>query len=133
MQTRTKMNFAARAGRWSAQHRKKAILSWLAFVIAATAIGGSLGTKTFVWQDNGPGEAGRAEKSIYHAFPKHAGETVLIQSRGKADPSALRTAVSDVQGRLGKVAHVSNIQSPYTHGNEGRISKDGRSVLLGFD
>jgi hypothetical protein len=24
-------NFAARAGRWSAQHRKKAVFGWLAF------------------------------------------------------------------------------------------------------
>ena len=33
------MNFAARAGRWSAQHRKKAILGWLVFVVAAFALG----------------------------------------------------------------------------------------------
>ena len=39
-------NIAARAGRWSAQHRKKAILGWLAFVIVAVFIGGSVGTKT---------------------------------------------------------------------------------------
>jgi hypothetical protein len=26
-------NLAARAGRWSAQHRRKAILGWIAFVI----------------------------------------------------------------------------------------------------
>ena len=30
-------NIAARAGRWSAQHRKKAIIGWLAFVILAFA------------------------------------------------------------------------------------------------
>ncbi|HEX6712037.1 MAG TPA: MMPL family transporter, partial [Thermoleophilaceae bacterium] len=140
-----KLNFAARAGRWSAQHRKKAIISWLAFVIVAVGIGGSLGTKTFVWQDNGPGEAGRAEKTIYHAFPKHASETVLVQSRGShstgaahgsgraADVPAFRTAVKDVETRLAKVPGVSNIQSPYTRGNAGRISQDGRSVLVGFD
>src|ERR687894_495591 len=29
-------NIAARAGRWSAQHRRIAILGWFAFVIAAT-------------------------------------------------------------------------------------------------
>ncbi len=29
-----KQNFAARAGRWSAQHRKKAVFGWLAFVVA---------------------------------------------------------------------------------------------------
>jgi RND superfamily putative drug exporter len=140
-----RLNFAARAGRWSAQHRKKAILSWLAFVIAATVIGGALGTKTFVWQDNGPGEAGRADKTIYHSFPKHASESVLVQTRGAgsagvaresgraADVPAFRAAVKDVETRLAKVQHVSNIQSPYANGNEGRISKDGRSVLVGFD
>src|ERR687886_2882902 len=109
MEPDQKMNFAARAGRWSAQHRKKAILGWLAFVLVATVIGGALGTKTFVWQDNGPGEAGRAEKTIYHAFPKHAAENVLIQPRNAdsvgaargsgrpADIPAFRAAVKDVE------------------------------------
>jgi RND superfamily putative drug exporter len=138
------MNFAARAGRWSAQHRKKAIVSWLAFVILAVGIGGSLGTKTFVWQDNGPGEAGRAEKAIYHGFPKHASESVLVQSRNgqtgapqgggrAAELPAFKSAVKDVEARLAKTAHVSNIESPYAPGNDGRISRDGRSVLVGFD
>jgi RND superfamily putative drug exporter len=145
MEPNVKMNFAARAGRWSAQHRKKAIFSWLAFVIVATAIGGALGTKTFVWQDNGPGEAGRAQKTIYHSFPKHASETVLVQTRGAgsfgvaresgraADVPAFRAAVRDVESRLAKTPHVSNIQSPYAKGQEGRIAKNGRSVLIGFD
>ena len=136
MEPNVSMNFAARAGRWSAQHRKKAILSWLAFVVVATMIGGALGTKTFVWQDNGPGEAGRAEKTIYHAFPKHASETVLIQARDgslRAKDPAFKSAVADVQARLAKVAHVSNIQGPYTAGNAGRIARDGKSVLVGFD
>ena len=33
-----KRNLAARMGRWSAQHRKKAIFGWLAFVIVAFAL-----------------------------------------------------------------------------------------------
>ena len=36
-------NLAARAGRWSAAHRKAAILGWIVFVIVATLIGGSVG------------------------------------------------------------------------------------------
>ena len=39
MSTKPK-GIAARAGRWSAQHRKIAIFGWLAFVIAAFMIGG---------------------------------------------------------------------------------------------
>jgi putative drug exporter of the RND superfamily len=32
-------NLAARAGRWSASHRKTAIFGWLAFVIVAVVLG----------------------------------------------------------------------------------------------
>ena len=46
MTTKPTSNLAARAGRWSAQHRRKAILGWLAFVFAAVAIGGAIGTDT---------------------------------------------------------------------------------------
>src|SRR2546423_1775275 len=41
----TNRNIAARAGCWSARHRKTAILGWLAFVIIAFGIGGAIGTK----------------------------------------------------------------------------------------
>src|SRR5690242_10281146 len=33
-------NLAARAGRWSATHRKTAIIGWVLFVVLATVIGG---------------------------------------------------------------------------------------------
>ena len=45
MKTTPPTNIAARAGRWSARHRKTAIFGWLAFVIAAIFIGGAIGTK----------------------------------------------------------------------------------------
>ena len=80
MQTPSR-NFAARAGRWSARHRKIAIFGWLAFVAAAAIGGGAAGLNTFVWQENGPGEAGRADKAMFDHFPRHAEETVLVQSR----------------------------------------------------
>ena len=48
--------FAARAGRWSAQHRKKAILGWFAFVILATVLGGMVGQKKLADEDTGNGD-----------------------------------------------------------------------------
>ena len=39
MQSQQQENLTGRIGRWSAQHRKKAILGWLAFVVASMVIG----------------------------------------------------------------------------------------------
>src|SRR6185503_17135067 len=80
-------NLAARMGRWSAQHRKKAIFGWLAFVVLALAIGmNGAPTKTLVDEEAGVGESGKAEEAVYDAFPKKADESVLVQSQTlKAD------------------------------------------------
>ena len=77
-----KMNLAARAGRWSAQHRKTAVLGWLAFVIAALFIGGSVGTKTIASDEEGlAGDSKRAHEIYQDAFPQAAGEQVFISSK----------------------------------------------------
>jgi RND superfamily putative drug exporter len=126
-------NFAARAGRWSARHRKIAIFGWLAFVAVMAVGGGAAGLNTFVWQENGPGEAGRADKALFDHFPRHAEETVLVQSRTATsnDPS-FKSAVADVQKRLAGTPHVSHVQSPFAAGNAGQISRDGHSALVSF-
>jgi RND superfamily putative drug exporter len=62
MSRKSKGGIAARAGRWSAQHRKTAILGWLAVVIAAFVLGGPFGTGTqTVKEGAGTGESGRAQ------------------------------------------------------------------------
>ena len=126
-------NFAARAGRWSARHRKIAIFGWLAFVAVMAVGGGAAGLNTFVWQENGPGEAGRADKALFDHFPRHAEETVLVQSRtATARDASFKAAVADVQQRLASTPHVSHVQSPFAAGNAGQISRDGHSALVSF-
>ncbi|MFN8161106.1 MAG: MMPL family transporter [Solirubrobacterales bacterium] len=127
-------NIAARAGRWSARHRKTAIWGWLAFVVAAMLIGGSVGTKTLDNNQGGVGESGRAMKTVSDAFPDKASETVLVQSETltAAEP-AFRRVVAEVERRLVALRHVENFKSPYAPANRGQISRDGRSVLLTFD
>src|ERR1700710_288509 len=130
-----KQNFAARAGRWSAQHRKTAIFGWLTFVIVATLIGGNLGTKTIPSDEEGlAGDSARAHQIVKDTFPEAAGEQVFIQSKSTGSQSAgYRAAVKDVERRLAAQTSVSNIQSPYSKGNAGQISRDGRSVSVTFD
>ena len=94
-------NLAARAGRWSAQHRKKAILGWLAFVIVAVFVGGSVGTKTLDQNQTGVGESGRADRVIDDSFPKKADESVLVQAGGMdASNPKFKAVVTDVVTRL---------------------------------
>ena len=73
-------NLAARAGRWSARHRKLAIWGWVAFVVAAVVVGGALGTKTLSDGEEGVGESGRADAALENGFPEAAREQVLIQA-----------------------------------------------------
>ena len=126
-------NLAARIGRWSVQHRRKAILGWLAFVFAALVIGFNVVPQKELDPSAGmPGESGQAGKVLNDAFPKKSGESVLIQSGTlKASDSQFKAAVSDVTQRLHRVEGVIDIDNPYDKG--GQISKDGHSALVQFN
>ncbi len=126
-------NLAARAGRWSSQHRKAAIFGWLAFVVVAVLIGGAVGTKHIPQDNDGVGESGRAQQVLHDQFPQPANEQVLVQSatRTIGDPS-FRTAVQDVTRRLDALPTVQNVRSPLLTANRGEISQDRHSVLIGF-
>ena len=91
-------NLAARAGRWSARHRKKAVFGWLAFVIVSVVLGGALGMKEIATEDLGDGESKRADQTLADGFPDRASEEVLIQGRGdiKADDPRFTAAVNEV-------------------------------------
>jgi uncharacterized membrane protein YdfJ with MMPL/SSD domain len=129
-------NLAARAGRWSATHRKTAILGWILFVVAATMIGGNIGQKNLKTVESGNGDSKHGSMIVDDAgFPKTVGERVLIQGKGsiKADSPQVTAAVKDVVTRLGSLKNVSEIQSPLkAQDRANTVSKDGRSVLVTF-
>jgi uncharacterized membrane protein YdfJ with MMPL/SSD domain len=128
-----KNNLAARAGRWSAHHRKRAILGWIAFVILATVLGGAVGQRMLSDEDSGNGESRAADKAVAAAgFPKRADEQVLVQGKRHRDAST-RAAVDDVVTRLRATRYVHDVKSPYAKGNEGQLSRDGRSALVTFE
>jgi uncharacterized membrane protein YdfJ with MMPL/SSD domain len=131
-----KNNLAARAGRWSAQHRKRAILGWILFVILATVAGGAVGIHNLADEDTGNGESRAADQAVAAAgFPKEAGEQVLVTSRGgKAGnrDAGFSSAVGDVVRRLERTPYVKEVKSPYTKGNAGQLSRDGSAALVTF-
>ena len=77
-------------------HRKVAIFGWLAFVVLAFVIGGNVGTKTLDQAESGVGESGHADRVVYHSFPQHSEEGVLIQSKTeRADSPQFKASSSD--------------------------------------
>jgi uncharacterized membrane protein YdfJ with MMPL/SSD domain len=135
MQSQRHTNITARIGRWSAQHRKKAILGWLTFVIASMVIGfGVIPQKEI---DNktaaGPGESGQATEVLNDAFPTESAEQVLVQSKElRYDDPQFKAAVTDVTERLQDTKGVDNVVGPYG-GATGQISRDGHSALVTFE
>jgi anti-anti-sigma factor len=128
-------NIAARAGRWSAQHRKIAIFGWIAFVVASFLIGGAVGTNQLKDEDTGNGESREAARIVASAgLNDRASEQVLIQSRGtlRVKDPAFRAAVDDVTARLRKDPNLVEISSPLEVGHAGQISNDERSALVLF-
>ncbi len=130
--THTNRNLASRMGRWSARHWKTATFGWLAFVIVAFGLGGTVGT-TNIDQASGPGESGRMNRILEAGFQQPASENVLIQSRShRVGTPAFDAAIEDVVARVSKVAAVRDVRSPLDAGNAGQISKDRRSALVEF-
>jgi uncharacterized membrane protein YdfJ with MMPL/SSD domain len=130
----TTRNIAARAGRWSAQHRKTAIIGWLVFVIVAFAIGNAIGTKQLGnAQTSRTGESGRADAVLRSTFKRNYSEQVLVQARKGVAAVDIRSGVRDVVRRIRATGDATNIRSPLTRGNSGQLSGDGRSALVTFE
>jgi RND superfamily putative drug exporter len=117
-------NLAARAGAWSATHRRRAIVGW--FVVAAliAAFGGAIGTRTD--KHEGSGESGRVDAALRAHFPESSSETILVQSpRGRLTASPdYQPAVRELLARDAAVPHVSGLHA------DGALSRDGRSTLV---
>jgi RND superfamily putative drug exporter len=125
---KTPGGIAARAGHWSATHRKTAIFGWLAFVLITLFVGMSAGAKDPPASHDFNGESRQAEQVLADAgYKVPAGEMVLVQSKAKtvADP-AFRDAVADVKRSVAAQAAVAKITGT-------SVSKDRHSTLVQFD
>ncbi|MFL5981635.1 MAG: MMPL family transporter [Gaiellaceae bacterium] len=125
------LNFAARAGRWSANHWKTAVALWVAFVAVAIGLGTMVGSHDLTASEQATGEAARAEQLLDSAgFKTPAAESVIVRSEARtvADP-AFRSTVQDVLGTLRVMPQVVDLRT----GAAGQISKDRHAQLIEFD
>jgi len=127
MSTRT--NLTGKLGSWSAEHPWRAIGIWLLLIVVAVFAGKAVGTSKLSMSAGGNGQSGQASAVVNHAFPQHATEQVLLQSKNLTTSSpAFASAVADVVKRA-----VTNVRSPYAPGAVGQISHNGHSALVQFD
>ena len=124
-------NLAARMGRWSAGHRKTAILGWLAFIALTVVIGAVVGTKDLAVGKSGSGESGHVESVLTDHFKQPQTDTVLVQSKTlTVDNAAFTAAIDDVVRTVGTMTQVADVRSPLTAGSAGEISNDRHSARI---
>ncbi len=128
-------NLAARMGRWSASHWKTAVFGWLAFVVAALAIGMQVGTKQIDMQDANVGQSHKADQILKEGFPQAQAdpqkEFALVQSSTRTvnDP-AFRATVNDVVGAVKGNPAIKNLKSPLDPKNRDQVSTNRRTAIV---
>ncbi len=124
-------NLAARAGRWSAGHKKTAIFGWIAFIAVAFVLGNAVKAKTPDPSALGVGESGHVDSVLADHFKQAQGDTVLIQSPSQTvDHAAFRAAITDVAHTVAALAQVKKVNSPFGAGNKDQVSKDRHTALV---
>jgi uncharacterized membrane protein YdfJ with MMPL/SSD domain len=100
---------AARVGHWSATHRRKAILIWIGFVVAAVIGGGAVGQRSLTDAESEAGQTKTAELALENnGLKDRADESVLIESK-TATAAEFKAAVADVQHELASSGQFSSI------------------------
>jgi uncharacterized membrane protein YdfJ with MMPL/SSD domain len=131
--TRGETGLAGRLGRWSIEHRVKAILTWLALVLVAI-VASSTGERLLSKSGESAGESAKAYRLLDRGFQRHAPEEVLLQARGGESirTASGRKAAAEVIDAVTATNRVQDVRNPFAPGNGGQISKDGRSALVLF-
>ena len=132
-----KQNLAARAGHWSARHRKIAIGGWLAFVVIAFVLGGAVGHQDARRRGHrqrllARRRPGASPRRLPGARPTSRSWFRPAAARPRRRPGVQGRRRRTSSARLKHTPHVIEVESPLAKGNEGQISKDGRSALVTF-
>src|SRR4051794_36915242 len=129
-------NIAARMGRWSASHWKTAVFGWLAFVVAAVAIGTAVGQKNIDEKDANVGQSHRADHILkdagFQADPQT--EIVVVQSKSlTVKDAAFRSTIGAAVDAVKPFATIKNLRSPLDPANADQVSADGHTAMVEFD
>jgi RND superfamily putative drug exporter len=121
-----------RVARWSFNHRRIVLLSWLVLAVGALAASGAVGAH---WSNNSSmngTDSQRATDLLKRDFATQAGDIdqIVIHTRtGRVTDPAVKAAVAPMLARVAHVSHVTGVASPYAAGGAAQISRDGRTAF----
>jgi uncharacterized membrane protein YdfJ with MMPL/SSD domain len=133
-------SFAARMGRWSANHWKTAVAGWILFVVASVFLSMQFQTTYIDPNEANVGESRKADRIIDEAgFTVDAkgesiekqSEMVLLQSKTlTVGDRAFRLAIADAVETLESFPQLHELTSPLEPGHPDLVSKDRHSALI---
>lgn len=125
-------NLAARAGRWSAKHRRVAIVGWFAFVILAVYAGGQIGQQEISDIDQYNGESRVAEELIAGNFAEDpAMESLIVESeKYRVGDPEYDSVLKSITTELAAQPKVDQVRSPLTR--DGPVVEDGHTSFVQF-
>ena len=115
--------------RWCFTHRRLVLLGWVAALVAATALHSAAGS---AYSDNfqlSGTPSFDAVNLLQRSAPKASGDSdqvVIAVKRGTVRDPAVSAAVGTTLARISRLAHVTEISSPYGPRGSGQISSSGR-------
>jgi RND superfamily putative drug exporter len=125
-------NLAGRVGRWSARHRRAAVLGWLAFVALAFLVGQVVPQGELTAAEQSLGAPAAAQRILdENGWEEPASEMVLVQREDGVPEAAATAALTDLVETLRQVPEATNVVSPLD--GAPLVSADGRSALVTLD
>jgi RND superfamily putative drug exporter len=113
--------------RWTMAHRRFVVIAWIVAAVGIFAVSSSVGKKT-ASDFTLPGTGSQHAVDLLHSrFPAQAGDAdqIVFHARsGKLTDPADRATIATTVERVGRLAHVTGVTSPYAAGQHA-ISPDG--------
>jgi RND superfamily putative drug exporter len=136
--TVSKPGVVARVARWCVEHRRRAVLLWVAGLVAVLAASSAAGTRQADQFSLKGTDSQRAVDLLRRDFPAQSGDVdqIVFRARsGRITDPAIRARISRALGRVAGLPHVASVTSPYAGGARQAISRDGRIAFatVAFD
>ena len=118
--------------RWCVRHRRLVLVGWLAALVVLTVVSRSAGITYATKYTLPDSPSTRALTILQHDFPRASGDAdqIVLQTRtGRVTSEPVRSEVAAMLARVGRLAHVASVASPYGPGDSAQVSRS-RSIAF---